>query len=638
LNKGIDDLSETLKLDRQSYSKLESSIGDIQRQAAIAKVKLDAVQDELNSEDSRLQQVAQDNVAKAHEVSGLRKTIEALSIITKAVPIFQPALGYIGTGLDTLDKIGQSDVLTDVGNIVNAADQFNSDVWKKSSEQADTELKQLDPSQAANAKDYLKSLVPVAKNLSEAQKKLADLNKTVQAPQSEVEAELARLRSGDPQYQKYIKDVVDAQATSTELSRSANDTLQQIDAKFDSALADVDGLGALNDELSMTVLDLDPTTQSYLEEMKRRANDRLLKYHYYFAKAYEYRTLQRYPHNLRQDVNFDRLLKIASTDTDSLDTTTHDFKLSPGEFDRLKTAYEAPLSDAVQNILEAYNNRNPQRSDRFRYPLSDSELKTLNETGAVTIDLQQAGMIRGNEENQRIVSITAADLLTDVAGNENISNATLKVTYEHPPISLIPYQDAVYVFRHPDSFTWGTTRDVINKENSEVQISSGDTSLLSTILNTLQNGDKMQLFSEPSLLGPIIVSRTVIPDVHTPAVTITRLNLKIVYDYNIKRNPGRILTLESPPGMAPYFQIDATDLSGLSSGMGNITRTYASSASVRISAPRRCGKFQFVEWKENGQWIGDRLEGGKLYDKSPDIVVLMNADRTLQALYMIPNQ
>jgi hypothetical protein len=638
LNVSIDSLSKTLRSDMQAYAEFESSIGDIQNQATKASIQLGVVQAELKSEDDHLRNIATANVQRANEVTGLRKVIGTLSLLSKVVPIYQPALGIVGQGLDTLSHIDQGDFLSNVASIASVPDQLTSDVLKQSAAQADKQLKQLDPSQASNAKQYVTSLVPVAQKVAEAQKKLADLNRTVQAPQSEVEAELARLRSEDPQYQKFIDDVASLQTTSAALAQKANSTLQQADSKFESAVTEVGSLSALNTELSSAILDLDPVTQSYLEEMTRRAKDRLLKYHYYFAKAYEYRTLQRYPHNLRQDVNFERLVKIASTDTD-LDAKSHDVRLSQTEFDMLKAAYEAPLADTVQQIITAYNNSKPQQSDKLSYSLTSSERQTLNETGTVVIDLQRAGMIRGTEENQRIVSITASNFLAEVT-NGNVANATVKVTYEHPAVSLIGFHDQIYVFRHPDSFFWGTTRDLASKENSEVEVGPGTNSLLYTILKRLQYSDQqMQLFSEPSLLGPIVVSRTVLPDVQPPTVKVTELKLKIRYEYNQKSSQVKTLTLEPPPGMAPFFQIDTTDLSGLNSGRGNITRSYTSTSaaiSVKISAPQTYGNFRFSEWAEGGQWINGKLQGGKTLDKNRETVIPLKANRTIQAVYVLP--
>lgn len=148
----------------------------------------------------------------------------------------------------------------------------------------------------------------------------------------------------------------------------------------------------------------------------------------------------------------------------------------------------------------------------------------------------------------------------------------------------------------------------------------------------------MQLFSEPSLLGPIFVGRTVLPDLQTPGVKITKLELQIDYDFNRRRNQGKTLTVEAPPGMTPFFEIDTTDLSGLGSGRGNVVRSYPPATSVKISAPRTYGEFQFVEWREGGSWINGELTGGKIFDKNSDMTISMNANRTVQAVYTIRSQ
>src|SRR5262249_42322995 len=157
-----------------------------------------------------------------------------------------------------------------------------------------------------------------------------------------IEAELAKLRSEDPRYKKFVDDVEQLQVQSAAFSRAAASALQQATRLLASITERIGAIGAFQDELTSTTLDLDPVTHSYLIGVQNRANERLLKYHYYFAKAYEYRMLKSYPRDFRQDVSLERLIKLASasanpTSSASLSPSTHAFRLTPAEFDALKS-------------------------------------------------------------------------------------------------------------------------------------------------------------------------------------------------------------------------------------------------------------------------------------------------------------
>ncbi len=416
-------------------------------------------------------------------------------------------------------------------------------------------------------------------------------------------------------------------------------------------------IDVLNDELNSTVASLNPRTTLYLDEIERRANETLLKYHYYVAKAYEYRLLSPYPYPLNLETQFKDLLQLATTDTrfeslqvdKSSSTTsqsappggtgtakTHSAVLSPPEYDRLALVYKESLERTLKDLVDLYNSNVPERNDKFYYSLQPHELEALNsKPGRVTINLQRLGRVRGEEENQRIVSIQS-EVQAHITG-ASVGSTSLKITYTLPLSSEIRAAAGNFMFRHPDALEWQTSCNFRQEstpcEKNEVKVSPGSNSLMNSLLPRSERFDSVAL-SEPSLLGDITIAKTITPDDPTTDAIVDKLELQIVYDYH-KRQTDRVsLMIQVPVGLTPYISISATDLNGLKDGMGDFVRDYPKKAKVTVVAPPIYGGSKFLEWREGGVWVGSTLVGGKaIPSKGSEVEVDLPRSRSVRAVY-----
>ena len=101
---------------------------------------------------------------------------------------------------------------------------------------------------------------------------------------------------------------------------------------------------------------------TYTKDMENRVTERLLKYHYYMKKAYEYRLLRKYPADLNLPELFNEFRQIVDNETQ-----TDSVVLSQSQFENLKAIYDDVLSTVTSEILDIYNTNAPEISAPVSY-------------------------------------------------------------------------------------------------------------------------------------------------------------------------------------------------------------------------------------------------------------------------------
>ncbi len=656
LSEGVDKLSRDTASAIGSYNSMQVSVGNIKVEATNVAQQIATTEDQLKLEEARLEEKARSDVEAAHRLPAWKQALGTLAVIAKVFPVYQPVLGSIGSGLDAVSQIDTAKPLETAEKISNVADQLTTETLNKSYDDLHSHIQQLNPHDAKGARDFVKKALPMAKQIAEAQQTVAAATQVAQAPQSEIEAQLNKLKSEDPEFISLTNQVEALEADKAKLARDIATTLQQLATASDRIVNNVATIDAFNDELNSTVASLNPKTALYLDEIERRANETLLKYHYYVAKAYEYRLLRPYAYSLNLETQFKDLLQLATADTqfDSLlvdksssipsqtapvggTAKAHSAVLSADEYARLALVYKESLEGTLKDLVDLYNSNVPERNDKFYYSLQPTELEALNSKPGrtVTINLQRLGRVRADEENQRIVSIQS-----EVSAHKtgaNVGSTSMKIAYTLPLSSEIRAGSGNFIFRHPDALEWGTSCNFRQEsspcEKNEVKVSSGSTSLMDSLLPRTWKFDSVAL-SEPSLLGDITITNTLTPDDPTADVSVDKLELQIIYDYH-KRQADRVsLMVQVPVGLTPYISISAIDRNGLKDGMGDFVRDYPRKSKVTVAAPPVYGGRKFLEWREGGVWVGSTLVGGKtIPSKGSEVEVDLPKSRSVRAVY-----
>jgi hypothetical protein len=342
------------------------------------------------------------------------------------------------------------------------------------------------------------------------------------------------------------------------------------------------------------------------------------------AKAYEYRTLQRYEWPLDiQDV-FDNIVTMAQGEPNGI--------LSPTDYDRIKGVYDGLMSEIRDRILELYSYEQEKEIDLL-YGITTldmpEQIAQLNAGQTAKIDLLD--LIDPERENVRIVDMSVDDVILTsdppypAQGNCELSYVAVKM--EHSGVCSLQKGKDRYQFSYPETengIKWESDC-YVRGDIEDSTPSYASESMLRALLPDLSDAQVM-FYSRPALWADIGVYRNVTLTPTCSNVDIESLTLRIKYDYT-SRNSGYItLHVGTFPGeLRPYFTLDKTDESedGRRDGIGDFYRTYITGTSVTITAPERYGDYEFLGWYRQGQsplYSYDRVlevnwmaQGGRLY-------------------------
>ena len=183
LKETITRTEDDLRIARSQFNDVQSLIGNLQVQSDDIAKRIPILNDELKAREQELLKLAENNVAERHKVPFWKSALSTLAVVCKVAPVYQPALGAIGAGLDVASNIDSNDPVDTGMQIVNLADSFNSTAFNKSYEQTKTFINTIDPSKAVqNGKQYLKDLLPLAKKLQDSLRAVQETTKQSEAP------------------------------------------------------------------------------------------------------------------------------------------------------------------------------------------------------------------------------------------------------------------------------------------------------------------------------------------------------------------------------------------------------------------------------------------------------------------------
>lgn len=544
---------------RSQFNQLQSQMGELQNKVAAAKQRRDAMLQVLQELQKRLAEQAQQNV-QARQSNG--QFFKSLLTLAKVVPIYQPALGSAAIALENVtnssaDPLSRIESLSTLADSVGAVDlqQLHADIRQHANN--------LDPAQSASVKDYLTGVRPSVEKMRAIEAAVVSSTQTPQVAQTEVEAEFERLKRANPEYQKDIALVEQYSAEQAAFAVELNRALQAVATLSDDISQKSLTILTINEALATIGDSLDARTSVYLDELERTERLRLLKYHYYIARAYEYRLMSPYPSDIKSDSDFQRLLRLASLDIDKNDPvkSVRPMTLNKEEYARLEVVYEKPLAVAAENIRDEINNGQVESDGFIKLTLSQKELDELNGSGILVTNLMNSGRFPSNETRQRIISISTCSIATDPQLRQ--ADHRINITYQRRGSSYYNTGRARYVFRHAVR-SWKSRTSFPVPANQCAQggsttdeVSASTKSLLDTLLEKPGNLSAVvpaAYFSRPSVDGDLFISK----DSYPPLLKVTALTLRVDYEYSPLTTNMSSTTL-TPFAPATFLRSTAVD-------------------------------------------------------------------------------
>ena len=616
-------LKEELKADRAEYTQVVATVPGLE-------FKAQRVQEGIDQAKVDIETIKNDLIDKAKNIALLKKTAKALGAVAEIFPVGQP---YVGLAGSTLSQIADADPDVPLGENAliigtNVAGDFAKNKMTEKAnaqkvEAGELDLENLEAEQNAVQQQKMRELQgPIMDVLGESLNQI----RNSQSPTPEVEAELQRLLADEPAYKALIKEIRKLNQEKTDFAIQLAQTMQQVVNLTLAISRNLLIVDILNRNIQDNSLVLDAESLGYLDAMNQRARDRLLKYHYFMARAYEYRMLKPYDGELDLTKVFDKFKELAAY-TDPADKTSD---LTPEQFASLQAVYEDQISSVVFSILDEYNSNRPSLSAPVRLTLSQEILDQLNAGETAGLNLYDERLFLPDQENLRIVDLQVLDLQVEYTGDKNDIFYS-DIIFQHSGVSSLQREGESYLFRHYNDETrskieWSSRFDPFDNSLDPVRPSAAEQSLLKSLLSTGSNSpstEDLLLYSRPAARADLLLTKQTNSRFGAD-LKITSMRIELIYDFTRKNEQIKTLQIVGETdGAQPLVKVSREDLNERQDGEGSFERSYDIGTTVVLEAPEKIGQYVFDGWK--GAGVSD--------PDSPITTVVMTTNTEVQATY-----
>lgn len=580
---------------------------------------------DINNLEVRMTFLKNQLLEKAKHNVKKRNRINKIFGIAKSVLNVVPLLGPVGATISTVgnlalnyasDYFGVSDSYG-YGNAISGVVNFD---YSKALETMQSAIDSIDMSTLGQTASTLNTAYSTITNtinpLINSISNLHNVLSMSSTPSNEVEAELQKLLSESPEYAAMTSEFNELNHKKEEFQEKLNNTFVNITNTACEVSNNIISLDALRRDVFEGNSKRDLEAMQCVEKMQQRAKNRLLKYHYYMRRAYEYRLLKPYNGQFNLVSMFERLEELG---------TSFDDIINPEAYESLSAIFMEEISGIVDDVLNEYTVNSPELTAPITIVLPKEKLDILNDGGVFVLNLYELGIFSPDEENVRIVNFGVHHIETHTVGNMGYSGY-MDVDMEHRGISRFRKNGEIYWFNHlsrstTNPHTWGIRYDAISNETTDIAPSYASESLLNAILG---NESNIMLFSRPSAWSDIYVSK----NVHTSGggdIMIDSLVLRLQYDYTRRPNGIRNIDISTNNGLQPYITCSEVDRNGRSNGLGNFHRSYTNSNGiVTFDAIEKFGTYYFVNWT-------DRI--GNVVSSTNELTVTKSTDQFYMANY-----
>lgn len=548
---------------------------------------------------------AKENVEERNKVPWWKRAARGLGTICKFVPV--PWVQAVGAGLNIVANFNASDPWSSLGEIADVAGTYLGGGYEEAARQTRDAYRQIrfpDLPGSANPEeinDYLKDLKRAAGPLKDNYKQMQQALRGTSAPRNQIEAELAKLKAESPEFRSHVDEVAKLVAQRELFARQVSQTMQSLGRMSENITGNLLTMDALNVDFAQAVGALDDRALMYLSEMGRRARERLLLYHYYVKKSYEYRLLKPYPTRLTLQNLFDRFRTIAETAAQTEGTNTF-HRLTAAEFGQLRGIYDDALGGVVKEVIVQYNNTPPPLLAPRLIGLSPEEVAQLNLGNSVSLDLRTlggAGLFSPDEENVRIANIVVKQLEYEPRGiaAQPADELTLEISHAGESTLWTSTGDRprAYQFVHYSEATqrpveWQTRLFPWNDELVQIVRSPSADSLLAALLNLA--GTDLQRAGLFTQLGGLCTLNVRLKT-RGAGLRLKNAIIEVSYEFVPRRSSTRSLEFATSDGVPAYIELSRGDLGGRRDGLGTFRREFTTGTEVTFSAPERVGNLRF---------------------------------------------
>jgi hypothetical protein len=623
------ELWEETKAFRTNYSSVDGLLPGLEWEAGNASEQIGEILSDLQNKEQQLLQRAQDNVKERHKVPWWKKVIKFIATVATHTFLGGSRHGQAGAALGATggafsavnDLISDSHPWAEVYRKTGVVQQFNDIDFGAAAGASLVQFNdiQLGGIETYGAEGYLQSLRASSAQIADGMSAVKDALKETVLDNAEVEAELRKIKATDVTFNWLVDRVTQLMAEKEVLNRQLAASMQEISTLSGAITNNILSIDAMNRQAGNSVID--PRVAIYARDMELRARNRLLKYHYYMAKAYEYRLLRAYPEDLNIHSVFSMIQKF-------VDVNEASHELTSGEWGDLKAVYDDLLAGITWDIYDDYiNNWATEYRTSVTLTLTSDEIARLNAKLPVRINFMERDMFMSYEESIRVSDINIWSMSLHAEGPNTTPDDYLVLHIEHSGFSKLQFEQDIYGFVHHTDKTdnpvnwnyrcWVDTFEPIPR-------SPASESLLYSLLEKWGGTGHIMLYTRPAAWADILITNEPGPK---GEIVIDSLRLKLWYDFTYQGpGPKDLHVLTSPADLQPYIVVDTEDISGRQDGRGDFYRRYTIGTSVTLTAPPYYGgdNWMFYRWVKNGS-------AQPAYN--PVLTLQMNEDTRAEAKY-----
>lgn len=415
---------------------------------------------------------------------------------------------------------------------------------------------------------------------------------------------------------------------------SVNEQIEMLSSEISSNAISFDNI---NGKITNSSLELDHRTVQQINQLKANVLRRLKQYHYYMARAYEFRTLKPYTGNLNIQLMVDKV-------EDLLNNPNQSASLSQADYDAISALYKEQISQIAEDTYKEYVNTSPpQRLNNRTFKLPADLLARLNNGEDVPINLVNLGVFNDNDENIRIAGLRVSYIRDSVSSNFVAgSSPEIRLSFTYPSTSRVKYKGKVYFFNSYNSNTtnpikWATSYDKLSGQLNQLVPSPAVQSLLTSLLTDEginYNNDKLFMYSQPSADAELIFNAQFVNQGFGAQgrMYIDSVLFQIDYDFNTVPSEISYLNVSAVPNwIVPIYKVSKSDINVMKDGQDEMIRVYAKGTlnKVTVQTDSVIGGYRFERWL-------DKNENPVMDADSTDIerLFVMGATQTMKAKYV----
>jgi hypothetical protein len=621
----------------EAQSEIEATEGQINsliEDIPVLEDKITVLQNQIEETQNRLEQIKAELLRKAkHNVKKKNRLNKAFGIFKAAVNCV-PVYGQIASGVLSVvetatnyfgisDTYGYETALTDTYQQITSFDYGSAlGTLKQAIDSIDLNRLGHTGHQLKDSYNSLKEAIgPVCNSISNLHQVLSQSS----APNDQVQAEFDRLCSESAEYQNIKVEIAMLQRNYEEFAAILTQTFVNIVNLTSEVSNEMVTLDALRNDVFNGNSKRDLQAMQCVEKMRQRAMNRLVKYHYYMRKAYEYRLLKPYQGEFSLENMYNRLETLIDQGQVIFDNST---PANPTAYSTLSALFREEVSGIIEDVIDELTYNAPEQTVTIPIVIPKEELEKINANEDYILNLFELGVFAPDEENIRIVNFDVFYMDAHMEGNGGYSSY-MDLDLKHNGISRFRKKGEVYWFNHlsksmdnPNPHTWSIRYNPLSHQATTIGPSLATQSLLYSLLGG--NADNTMLFSRPAAWSDIIMSKKV----HTLGnadIVIDSLVLNLQYDFTRRPNEIRNIDITTSDGLLPYITCSEADRNGRSNGKGSFHRSYTrSSRTVTFTAMEKHGTYHFVNWT-------DRM--GNVVSEDTELTVNKLTDQFYRANY-----